>query len=329
MKSLRVKDLLRRSTWLRAAYRKARAEAFARCSVVSPALLCRIRYREAWGRWPDLERPSTFDEKLLWLNLYWRHPLKAECGDKYGVRGYAESLRLGHLLPGLHGVFESVDEIDFESLPERFVLKCTHGCKNNVFCTDRAVFDEDRARQALAQGMAKDYSKMYGELHYRSMTRRIICEDFLGEPEGGLPIDYKFYCFNGQPRWVLCCYDRVPNGLARLAVFDLAWNPVVFYRGESGEKAPVSPPEALREMLDACLVLAEPFPFVRVDFYCVRGQALLGELTFTPDACVDATYTVSAQQELGRALRLPERLSEGPHGRLVGSCGQRNRHPSV
>lgn len=141
------------------------------------------------------------------------------------------------------------------------------------------------------------------------MTPRILCEEFLDDGTGLLPTDYKVYCFNGRPCYVLCCFDRVPNGKASLAVADLDWNPVVFYRDEPPGGRPMPRPAALPEMIDASETLSRPFPFVRVDFYSINGRAVLGELTFTPDACIDPTYTDEIQQDMGRRLRLPAPFS--------------------
>ena len=291
---------------LKAAYHAVRAGTFAALAARAPRLLAQVRYREAWGRWPNLDSPTTLDEKLLWLNLYWRHPLKMECADKYAMRGYVERAGLGDLLPRAYGVFDSVQAINFDSLPDRFVLKCTHGAKSNIFCRSKADLDIPRARRDLERWMSTDFSRLYGEQHYSSITPRILCEEFLDDGTGILPTDYKVYCFNGRPWRVLICFDRVPNGKASLAVANLEWNPAVFYRDEPPGGRRVPRPEALPGILHASELLAAPFPFVRVDFYSVGGRAIVGEMTFTPDACVDRTYTDEAQREMGKLLQLPE-----------------------
>ena len=294
---------------LKGAYGEARRRLTAQLATSAPALLARLRYREAWGRWPDFDHPTTFDEKLLWLNLYWQHPLKVECGDKYSMRAYVQRLGLGSLLPRVYGVFDSAEAIDFGSLPTRFVLKCTHGAKWNVFCHNLAELDIPQAKHDLTRWLATDASRYYGETHYRGMKRRIICEEFLDDGTGYLPTDYKVYCFNGSPVYVLCCFDREPNGKARLAVADIDWNPVVFYRDEPPGGRPMPRPSALTEILNVSKTLSMPFPFVRVDFYSISGRAVLGELTFTPDACIDPTYTDEIQHDMGRRLQLPPPFS--------------------
>jgi hypothetical protein len=297
-----IRKALARVAPLRAAYGTLGSCTTTALCHLSPELLGRLRYWAAWGRWPHFGSPSTFDEKLLWLNLYWRHPLKAECGDKYTLRGYVEGLGLGHLLPRLYGVYESVEAIDFGALPECLVLKCSHGCKCNLFCRNKAEFDHKAARRDLRRWMGTDYSMLLGELHYGAMTPRIVCEEFLDDGTGFLPTDYKVFCFNGRPRWILCCTDRAPNGKGERVVVDVNWEPSAILRVAPPASLPQRP-AALPEILAASAKLSAVFPFVRTDFYCIRGQAVLGEMTFTPNACINRDY---AQHEMGRCLVLPQ-----------------------
>lgn len=296
-----IRTILARSALVKAAYHDIYRGATTGLCRLSPELLARLRYRAAWGRWPDLENPTTFDEKLLWLNFHWRDPLKAECGDKYTLRGYVERLGLGHLLPRLYGVYETVEEIDFAALPERFVLKCTHGCKCNLFCRNKSHLDLAAGRRDLRRWLRTDFSTLLGELHYAWMRPRIVCEELLDDGTGPLPTDYKVFCFNGRPRWILCYGGRVPNDKGNRIVMDVLWN-----RSAVLGDGPLSSPRrpaALPEMLAASVTLSKPFPFVRTDFYCIDGRAVLGEMTFTPNACINKGYD---QHEMGRALALPE-----------------------
>lgn len=299
-----IRKTLAKCVLLRAAYHRLHSGVMSAVCRVSPVLLARLRYLAAWGRWPDFENPTTFDEKLLWLNLYWRHPLKTECADKYTLRAYVERQGLGHLLPRVYRVYEMAETIDFGALPERFALKCTHGCKCNVLCLNKVDLDLAAARRDLAQWMSMDYSRLLGELHYAGMQPRILCEEFLDDGTSRLPTDYKVFCFNGRPRCILCCTGRIPNDKGHRTIVDLDWNPVIGYlKEEDGRKLPR--PAALPELLSASERLSAPFPFVRMDFYCIAGRAVLGEMTFTPNACINKTYTDYAQQELGRRLELP------------------------
>jgi hypothetical protein len=303
-----LRPLLARCQPLKTVYHWTRARWFQALLVISPVLLARVRYRIAWGRWPDLANPGTFDEKLLWLNLYWRHPLKTECGDKYTLRGYVERLGLGHLLPRLHGVYESVAEIDFGALPYPCVLKCSHGCKCNVFYRTPETLDLAVARRDLARWMRTDYSRLLGELHYAGMTPRILCEEFLDDGTGELPTDYKLYCFGGKVHCTLVCRGRTVNGTAGYDFYDREWVNRLPYDRSMTETIPRMPrPAAYVEMRQAAEILSQPFPFVRVDFYSIQGRAVLGEMTFTPSACVDTGNTELARRVLGDLIVLPEK----------------------
>ena len=136
---------------------------------ISPRWLVQYRYLRSTGRWFQAGSPRTLDEKLLWLMLYWRHPLKSRCADRYAVRSYVEELGLGSLLTPLLGVFRSADEIDFDELPDRFVLKTTHASQMNIICADKSRLDVDDARRQLNAWLAMDISWLAGELHYASI----------------------------------------------------------------------------------------------------------------------------------------------------------------
>jgi hypothetical protein len=256
-----------------------------------------------------LNNPQTYDEKVCWLNLYWRHPLKTRCGDKYTLRSYVEEQGLGHLLPELLGVYDSVDEIDFGALPERFVLKCTHGSKCNIICKDRRRLDVQAAKRALRRWMMTDYSKFYGELHYAGMKPRIICECFLDDSSGGLPWDYKVHCFGGKAYCTEVCSDRGLDGHhAKYDIYGLQWQPLPDFN-EPGlhSNRVIQRPEAYEEMIAAAEKLSQPFPYVRVDFYNIGRRAVLGEMTFTPAGGIDTDLSEHAQRVLGDLIKLPEK----------------------
>lgn len=306
---MEIRSWLARSARLKALYHGYQRLSASTVCRVSPRLLNRIRYRRGWRQWPDLQDPKTFDEKLIWLNLNWRDPAKAKCGDKYGMRSHVTARGMAHLLPVIHAVFEDTRQIDPSCLPKRFVLKCSHGCKCNVFCRDRSVWDWDSARRDLDSWMRMDFSLLAGELHYGEMAPRIICEEFLDDGQGdGLPVDYKVFCFDGKAFCTMVATERDANGNAKLAFYDLSWSRKLPYCiPELAAKCEVAAPNAYGEMLEAAIILSSGFPFVRMDFYNIGGRAKLGEMTFTPGGCVSANYmTRTAQLELGGMIRLPK-----------------------
>jgi hypothetical protein len=257
---------------------------------------------------PNLKKPQSFDEKLLWLMLYWRHPLKTQCADKYAMRSYVEEHGLGHTLPELLGVYNKSSEIDFATLPERFVLKCTHSCGFNIICKSKADLDWEETKNKLDGWMKFAPEKVGAEIHYALIKPRIICERYLDDLSGDVPNDYKVYCFGGKAHCTMACTERGSGERAKFDIYDRDWKIKLPY-SKSSLKAnrSIPKPEAYEEMIDIAERLSKPFPFVRMDFYCINGKALIGEMTFTPNGCIDTGYTDLAQDELGQLLKLPEK----------------------
>lgn len=275
---------------------------------ISPVLYAKHRYRTTVGRSLNLKNPETFDEKLLWLMLYWRHPLKTQCGDKYTMRSYVQQHGWEHILPELLGVYENSSEIDFDILPEKFVLKCTHGCGFNIICQDKAALDRNEARHMLDAWMSIDMSIRAGEIHYSSMKPRIICERFLDELSGELPCDYKVYCFGGKVHCTLVCQGR--GTVLIFDFYDREWkNKLPYSKSSLQADRNVRKPDAYDEIIAAAETLSKPFPFVRMDFYSIQGRAVLGEMTFTPNGCIDTEYPDLAQRALGFLITLPPRMT--------------------
>ncbi|GLH68851.1 glycosyl transferase [Geothrix rubra] len=277
---------------------------------VSPALTARSRYRRMMGRRLPLDRPVTFDEKLIWLMLYWHHPLKTQCADKLGMRSYVEGLGYGHLLVDLLGVYERVSDIDFTRLPDRFVLKCTHGSGYNIFCLDKGKLDTDQALRRLHRWMGQNYARVHGEVQYEGIQPRILCESFLDSGSDRLPSDYKLHCFHGKVHFTTVCTGRdVRGGCAQYDHYDRDWQKqlAISKFGLHPERWHVQP-ESYATMIEAAEALSKPFPYVRMDFYCVGGKPYLGEMTFTPTGCIDTGYTDEVQAQLGGMIQLPERL---------------------
>jgi len=275
---------------------------------ISPLCLVKYRYRRATGKRYDARNPRTLDEKLLWLMLFWRHPLKSRCADKYAVRSYVEEQGLGHILVDLLGVYDKAEAIDFDELPERFVLKGTHGCGFNIICSDKNKLDADRTRRKLDDWLDTDVSKLFGEIHYASIKPRIICETFLEDRPGEPLNDYKVYCFHGKAHCTMACTDRTERG-AFYDFYDRGWKTKLAYSKTSLlADRHIPRPEAYDEIIEAAEKLSKPFPFVRADFYSVQGRAKFGEMTFTPHACIDTNMTDLAQNTMGDLLELPEKI---------------------
>lgn len=279
---------------------------------VSPEVLVNYRYFIARGRLPNLAAPKTFDEKLLWLMLYSQDPLKSQCADKLGLRTYVEQMGRGYLLPKLIGVYDDVDEVDFDSLPNRFVLKCTHGYNANLICRDKAQLDIAEAQHKLRSWMNEKISKVTGELHYDSIVPRILCEEFLDDLANEVPVDYKIYCFGGKAHCTMVCTERGLGSDPNIDFYDREWKTKLHYFRESritDRYREVPKPLSFDEMVQHAEYLSRPFHFVRMDFYDIQGRPVIGEMTFTPHGCIDLDYTDEAQALLGEMVDLSYQYS--------------------
>lgn len=302
-----IKKLLKKNPLIFAVhqkYQKWKFDKISELSVTDPEKVSKIRYKNIFGAEPDLNNPKTFNEKLLWLKLnkYADDPLVSQCSDKYAVREYVEKCGLGHTLNDLIGAWDKASDIDWESLPQRFAIKCNHGCGYNLICQDKSKFDTKKATEQLDQWMKEDFWKEYAEVHYRTIPKKIICEKYLEGKGNALPVDFKIYCFNGKPEYIGNFIERdiVTDDILR-GYFDLDWKPSPVFKGEMQPEL-FERPKTLETMLEYAEILAKPFPFVRVDFYEVDGKIYFGELTFTPTGCLATYYTDEAQQKLGELL---------------------------
>jgi predicted RNA-binding protein YlxR (DUF448 family) len=227
--------------------------------------------------------------------------------DKLAVKAVV-SAKIGekYIIPTL-GVWERFDDIDFDALPERFVLKTTHGGGSGgvVICKDRAKFDKDKARKVLTRSMKSDIYLLYREWPYKNVPRRILAEQFITNGYEEELTDYKFFCFNGEPRYCQVIADRHTN--ETIDFFDMEWNHQDFYglnpKCEPAAK-PAAKPQAFEMMKNIARKLASDLPFIRVDLYTVNGAIYFGELTFYPASGLGVFTPDSVDYELGRMLHL-------------------------
>ena len=242
----------------------------------------------------------------LKLNTYRNNALVTRCADKYAVRDYVEAAGCGEILNELHGVWKRPGQIDWAQLPKQFVLKCNHGCGYNWICTDKEVLDIKACKKQLKKWLVRDFWRFSSELQYRKIPKRIICEKLLCE--GSAPIDYKFYCFHGEPVCILACCER-EKGKPKFYFFDCAWNflPITKDGKKEGADFTLPKPKQLAQMVEYARRLSKPFPFVRVDLYEADDAVVFGELTFTPAGCLDADRLPETDLMFGGMLRLDEK----------------------
>ena len=271
--------------------------------IEDPELAHQVFYYHALHKDLNLDNPQDFNEKIQYMMLYVHGNKEAKLADKYLVREYLKENHLKNLAPKLYGVYSSPDEIDFDKLPDRFVLKCNHCCGDIEFCEDKSKFDVNVAKEHLRTALANDFATQSLEPHYHHIKRKVICEEFLPEISGHLPSDYKFYCFNGKVECVLVCSER-ENSL-RLDYYDLDWRYLPYAPSKYHAKTKVKKPKNFDQMVAIAAKLSKGFPFVRVDLYNIDGKIYFSELTFTPAAGISATLTNEALGYLGSLFKLP------------------------
>ena len=198
-----------------------------------------------------------------------------------------------------------LEDIDFDSLPNQFVLKCTHGCGYNVICKNKLHLDLEDTRQKLNTWMKEDYGRLFFEHHYSFIQPKIICEKFL--PSISVSVtDYKIHCINGEPICFFVCTDRDNNhgGHVTYASYSTDWEKLDWLKKEPSEILPK--PECLKMMVEYAKILSKPFPYVRVDFYEIERCVIFGEMTFTPYGNILDYYKDAVIVEFGKKLKLPQ-----------------------
>ena len=268
------------------------------------------RYKNIFGVNPDLKNPRTFNEKILWIILNYRNPLYEVCADKVNVRDYVKLKGLDQYLTKLYAVYEAVGDIDFDLLPNKFVIKTTHSYSGVCVVTDKNNVDYEQIKKTLTRSFSKNLYESTREWQYKNLTPRIMAEEYI-EPEEGKPLlDYKFYCFNGEPRFIHVSSDIAKGGSYEMDFYDISWRHLDARREGRTISNGIAKPAELNEMLHIAQILSEEFPHVRVDLYNVRGKIYIGELTFTTAAGTGKFTDSKWDYELGKYFTLPKSGSE-------------------
>lgn len=237
------------------------------------------QYRSRMGKILHLEPPVLYNEKVQYRKLYDRDPRMKELADKAAVRNYVEERIGAKYLTKVYGVYDTVEEIPFDSLPERFAMKLTNGSGFNFICREKTPEEIRKIRKLFRQWLKLDFYMLGREWAYKGVKNRIICEEYLEEKDGSGLNDYKIFCFNGKPRLIQVDFDRFTNH--RRNLYTPEWqflNERVAY--ENDPDASLPPPPNFSEMLACAEKLSEGFSHVRVDFYDIDGRIVFGEMTF-------------------------------------------------
>jgi hypothetical protein len=261
------------------------------------------RFREYFGRPINWGAPRSFNEKIYWLMRYYRRRIMTTLADKYAVRNYVADRLGARFLNTVYGVWNTPEEIPYDSLPPAFVLKATHGHAMNIFCRSRDTLDKVACRRQLAVWLRRNHYLAYREWAYKHIRPRIIAEELLVDPLCGTPPDYKFFCFSGEPRFIQVDTDRFADH--RRDFFDVDWTILPFTVKFPRSDRSIPRPTNLEEMVECARMLAAGFPFVRVDFYSCNGQTIFGEMTWYPDAGTTLFSPQSYDEYWGRQIQLP------------------------
>lgn len=260
-------------------------------------------YKKRFGREINLKDPKTYTEKLQWLKLFYRNKEMPICTDKYEVHEYLSNLGYKHLLNEVIGVHESANDIDFESLPNQFVAKTTHGSNWNLICKNKSELNWKKWKKIMNTWLKLNVYAFGREWNYEHIKPRIIIEKLI---EHEPLVDYKFMCFNGEPKFLQINNDL--EGKHYVDFYDIGWNKVDFTYNNYTQSDHVLPrPPQFTEMIALAKKLSAPFPYVRVDFYNPPDEIIFGELTYFPGSGLLPLVPVENKFDelLGSHLNLP------------------------
>lgn len=276
-------------------------------TIISPKLNTKVHYKRVFGKRLDLNNPTTLNEKILWLklNTYYKNPLVTQCADKYAVRRYVTRCGCPEILNEIYGVYESVEEINWNHLPRQFVIKSNYGWGHNIVCRDKKVLNIDKEKRRIEKWGKSHFHLLYSEMQYADIKRNIIVERLLGNAQGQLD-DYKLYCFSGKPLYAMVCVGR-GQGHPKFYYVDKDGQLMREMSRDGLETAEgfmYEKPKGWHLLFHYAEILSKPFPFVRTDFYLVDENVYFGELTFTPSAGLDDTRLAHTDLVLGKEVDL-------------------------
>ncbi len=279
--------------------------------LLRPIHVARLKHFYKFHRLPDYKHPTDINEKINWIKFYGDTSRWPDLADKYKVREYIESLGLGYILVKLYGRWDKASDINWESLPSKFVLKVNNGCGDVLICKDKRKLDKNKVIETYDKLVSQKYGELTGEPHYSKIIPCVIAEELLEIQKQPIEttslIDYKIWCFNGKPYCIWCAWNRTSKG-ADCGVYDTSWN----YRPEWSvfsnhyREGNVRLPKPINfpNMLEIASKLSKNFPILRVDLYEVDGKIYFGELTFTSLGGFMDYFTPEVLLDMGKQVKL-------------------------
>lgn len=266
----------------------------------------KMQFKNVHGYEPDLKNPKTFNEKLQWMKLYDRKELYTTMVDKLAVKKYVSSLIGEEYVIPLLGVWDSFDEIDFDALPDQFVLKVSHDSGGLVVCTDQSKLDKRAARKKIERSLHTDYYMVHREWPYKNVPRKIIAEKYMADESGYELKDYKFFCFDGEVKALYVASDRTSETEeTKCDFFDTDFNRLPLVNGHPNSNKPVQKPKGLDKMKELAAQLSKGFPELRIDFYDVDGKIYFGEFTFFHYSGFEKFHPEEWDNVFGDWIKLP------------------------
>lgn len=258
----------------------------------------------------NMDNPQTYNEKLQWLKLYDRRSEYTQMVDKVEAKKYVANI-IGeeHIIPTL-AVYDRIDDIDFDALPNQFVLKCTHDSGGIVVCRDKSKLDKKAALAKLKRGLSRNYYFQNREWPYKNVKPRIIAERYMEDESGELK-DYKIFCFNGEPKAMFIASDRFDKSQeTKFDFFDMDFNHLPFTNGHPNATKPVVQPKGFEEMKALAKKLSTGIPHARIDFYDIKGKIYFGEITFFHWSGMKPFEPIEWDYTFGSWIQLPEKKQE-------------------
>lgn len=261
-------------------------------------------YRLYTGKKLNLDNPVTFNEKLQWLKLYNRRPEYTVMVDKVKAKEWvADRIGKEYIIPTL-GVWNDPDEIDFNALPDQFVLKCNHNSGGLCICKDKNRLDTSMVKKNLRKLLKQNYFWRGREWPYKDVPRRILAEKFMVDESGTELKDYKVFCFDGEPEIIQVDYGRFVEH--KRNIYGKNWNFInLEIQYPSDKYHEIARPEKLKEMLDLARELSKGIPHLRTDFYCIDNRLYWGELTFFHGSGYECFRPAEWDERLGKLIKLP------------------------
>ena len=260
----------------------------------------------------DLNDPKTYNEKVQWLKLYNRNPFYTTLVDKHEVKKYISDV-LGdeYVIPTL-GIWDRFDDIDFDSLPERFALKCTHDSGSYVICKSKKDLDIPAAKKKIERSMKNNWYKVTREWPYKNVKPKIVAEKYVSISNNDDLTDYKLLCFNGEVKCEFTCTNRRSSSGLNVTFFDTNWERLPFERHYASDKQPISKPTKLSEMIHITENIAKDLQciFVRMDFYEINSRIYFGEVTLYPGSGMEEFRPEEWDLTLGNWIHLPSEKND-------------------